>query len=77
MSRGEGIWYHNGSFAVVDTSFGKNSAGLDGRGQGAVWIYTPSKSNPERGSLTLLYAAAAPVAGNNPDNITFSPRTYL
>lgn len=77
MSRGEGIWYHNGSFAVVDTSFGKNSAGQDGRGLGAVWIYTPSKSNPERGSLTLLYAAAALVAGNNPDNITYSPRGGL
>jgi secreted PhoX family phosphatase len=77
MSRGEGIWYHNGSFAVVDTSFGKNSAGLDGRGLGAVWIYTPSKSNAARGSMTLLYAAAALVAGNNPDNITYSPRGGL
>ncbi|MDP9421334.1 MAG: PhoX family protein [Pseudomonadota bacterium] len=77
MSRGEGIWYHNGSFAVVDTSFGKNSAGIDGRGLGAVWIYTPSKSNPERGSLKLIYAAAARVAGNNPDNIVFSPRGGL
>lgn len=77
MSRGEGIWHHSGSFAVVDTSFGRNSAGLEGRGLGAVWIYTPSRTNPERGSLTLLYAAAALVAGNNPDNITISPRGGL
>ena len=77
ISRGEGIWYHRGSFAVVDTEFGKNSAGIDGRGLGAIWIYTPSKSNPERGSLKLIYAAAAPVAGNNPDNITISPRGGL
>ena len=77
MSRGEGIWYHQGSIAVVDTSFGRNSAGSDGRGLGAVWIYTPSASNPERGSLKLIYAAAAPVAGNNPDNITISPRGGL
>lgn len=77
MSRGEGIWYHKGAFAVVDTEFGRNSAGVDGRGLGAVWIYTPSKADPERGALKLIYAAAAPVAGNNPDNITFSPRGGL
>lgn len=77
MSRGEGIWYHNGAFAIVDTSFGRDSAGRDGRGLGAVWIYTPSTSNPERGTFTLLYAAAARVAGNNPDNITISPRGGL
>lgn len=74
MSRGEGIWYHNGAFAVVDTSFGKDSSGRDGRGLGAVWIYTPDTGSPDRGMLKLLYAAAAPVAGNNPDNVTFSPR---
>ena len=39
-----------------------------------MWIYTPSKSDPERGTMTLLYAAANEVAGNNPDNITISPR---
>ena len=74
MSRGEGIWHHGDSIAVVDTSFGRDSNGSDGRGLGAVWVYTPSKSNPERGTMTLLYAAAARVAGNNPDNITISPR---
>jgi secreted PhoX family phosphatase len=77
MSRGEGIWYHKGEIAIVDTSFGKNSAGQDGRGLGAVWIYTPDTSNPERGTLKLLYAAAAAIAGNNPDNITYSPRGGL
>ena len=77
MSRGEGIWHHGDGFAVVDTSFGRDSASREGRGLGAVWIYTPSTSNPERGSLTLLYAAAARVAGNNPDNITISPRGGL
>lgn len=77
MSRGEGIWYHSGSLAVVDTSFGRDSQNRDGRGLGAVWIYTPSRSNPERGSLKLIYAAAARIAGNNPDNITVSPRGGL
>lgn len=74
MSRGEGIAHHDGSIAIVDTSFGRNSGGQDGRGLGAVWIYTPDSSDTERGTLTLLYAAAARVAGNNPDNVTISPR---
>ncbi|WP_066560685.1 PhoX family protein [Croceicoccus bisphenolivorans] len=74
MSRGEGIWHHGDSFAIVDTAFGRDSSGRDGRGLGSVWIYTPDTSNPARGTLTLLYAAAARVAGNNPDNITYSPR---
>ena len=77
MSRGEGIWYHGDGFAIVDTSFGRNSSNVEGRGLGAVWTYHPSKSDPERGTLTLLYAALAPVAGNNPDNITISPRGGL
>jgi secreted PhoX family phosphatase len=41
---------------------------------GAIWAYKPSRSNPERGTLTLVYAAAARVAGNNIDNICISPR---
>lgn len=77
MSRLEGIWYQDGAFAIVDTSFGRDSANRDGRGLGAVWTYTPSTSNPERGFLKLIYAAAARVAGNNPDNITISPRGGL
>lgn len=77
MSRGEGIWHHGDGFAIVDTSFGRDSGGRDGRGLGAVWIYQPSKSDPERGTLTLLYSAASPAAGNNPDNITISPRGGL
>lgn len=79
MSRGEGIWWDHKSacFYVVDTSFGYESAGAPpraGRGLGAVWAYHPSRSNPDRGRLTLIYAAAARVAGNNPDNVTVSPR---
>lgn len=76
MSRGEGIWWsrRDDGFYIVDTSFGYNSAGAAGRGWGAVWFYKPSRSNPDRGTLTLVYASAAAVAGNNPDNITVSPR---
>lgn len=76
LSRGEGIWWSNrddGCY-IVDTSFGYNSGGAAGRGWGAVWFYKPSRSNPARGMLTLVYAAANAVAGNNPDNIVVSPR---
>jgi len=74
MSRGEGIWYHDGAIALTDTSFGRDGSGRDGRGLGAVWLYTPDRSDPERGTLKLVYTAAALVAGNNPDNLTISPR---
>ncbi len=81
MSRGEGIWWDHTSdcMYVVDTSFGYESGGQQraGRGLGSVWAYKPSRSDADRGTLTLLYAAAARVAGNNPDNITVSPRGGL
>jgi len=76
MSRGEGIWYDGrGTFYLTDTSFGYETGGSQraGRGFGAVWAYRPSTTNPERGTLTLIYAAATMIAGNNPDNITVSP----
>lgn len=82
MSRGEGIWWdHRSDCAwVVDTSFGYEASGNPpraGRGLGAVWAYRPDRRNPNRGKLILVYAAAARVAGNNPDNITVSPRGGL
>jgi len=76
MSRGEGLWYHNGVVYITDTSFGYESSGNPpraGRGLGCVWAYRPSLTNPELGTLTLIYAAANRIAGNNPDNICVSP----
>lgn len=78
MSRGEGIWYHAGVFYITDTSFGYESVTPPavpraGRGLGCVWAYRPSTSNPDLGTLTLVYAPAARIAGNNPDNICVSP----
>lgn len=76
MSRGEGIWHHNGVFYYTDTSFGYEEAGTPpraGRGFGAVWAYTPNRGDETKGTLTLLYAAATRIAGNNPDNICVSP----
>lgn len=82
ISRGEGIWWDHkaGCLYIVDTSFGYEAAGSPpraGRGLGAIWAYHPSRSNPDRGMLTLVYAAVARVAGNNPDNVTISPRGGL
>jgi len=76
MARGEGIWYDgNGTFYKVDTAFGYNSSGTSAaNGRGCVWAYRPSRSNPDIGMLTLIYATSDPVVGNNPDNITVSPR---
>jgi uncharacterized protein len=78
MSRGEGIWWDHSSecFYVVDTSFGYEPGGARraGRGLGSVWAYHPDRTDPDKGRLTLVYAAAARVAGNNPDNVTVSPR---
>jgi secreted PhoX family phosphatase len=79
MSRGEGLWWDPKSDAayIVDTSFGVGDDGRPGRGLGGIWAYRPDRSNPDRGTLTLVYAAAARVAGNNPDNIAVSPRGGL
>lgn len=78
MSRGEGIWWDptEGLFWIVDTSFGVEAGGSRraGRGAGSVWTYKPNRSNPDRGTLTLVFAAANNQAGNNPDNVTVSPR---
>ena len=73
MSRGEGIHFWDGSLFITDTSFGYDSTNRPGRGTGCVWEYVPSRSNPERGTLKLLYSADLRIAGNNPDNITVSP----
>lgn len=74
MSRGEGLWWHGDLLSVIDTSFGRDSQGRDGRGLGAMWFYYPDRADPAKGKLKLIYAAAARVAGNNPDNVCFSPR---
>lgn len=78
MSRGEGIWWapREDAAYIVDTSFGIEPGGQRraGRGFGAVWKYQPSRTDRSKGTLTLVYASANSVAGNNPDNITISPR---
>ncbi|MGB3721983.1 MAG: alkaline phosphatase PhoX [Pacificimonas sp.] len=70
MSRGEGAWTGpDGLLYFVDTSAGFAGDGRPGRGDGAVWVYDPAAQ-----VLECIYASEARIAGNNPDNITVSPR---
>ncbi|MCF7222693.1 alkaline phosphatase PhoX [Marilutibacter chinensis] len=69
MSRGEGIWYAHGKMFIVDTSTGVDSQGRPGRGEGAVWVLDLYSQR-----LKALFVSGNQLAGNNPDNITVSPR---
>lgn len=69
ISRGEGIWYSEGLFYIVDTSAGRNEEGRAGQGNGAVWMLDPVENR-----MRCLFASTDAVMGNNPDNITISPR---
>jgi secreted PhoX family phosphatase len=69
MSRGEGIWYHKGKMYIVDTSTGRDSGGRPGRGEGCVWMLDLATQK-----MTAIFVSDNAVAGNNPDNITVSPR---
>ena len=74
--RGEGIWWSRQEDLTywTDTNFGYDATNRPGRGLGAVWVYKPNRPDTSRGVMTLVYAAATRIAGNNPDNITVSPR---
>lgn len=76
MARGEGIWWdaRGACFYLTDTTFGYDAGGVPGSGLGAVWAYAPDRTDPETGTLTLIYASSTALVGNNPDNITVSPR---
>jgi uncharacterized protein len=69
MSRGEGIWYANGKMYIVDTAAGVDANGRPGQGDGAVWELTLSTMR-----LRALFVSGNQTAGNNPDNVTVSPR---
>jgi uncharacterized protein len=69
MSRGEGIWYSAGKLFIVDTSTGFDTTGRRGRGDGAVWVL-----DLQRMELSALFVSGNPLAANNPDNVTVSPR---
>jgi secreted PhoX family phosphatase len=69
MSRGEGIWYSAGKMFIVDTAAGVDGNGRVGRGEGAVWELTLSSMR-----LRAVFVSGNQTAGNNPDNVTVSPR---
>jgi uncharacterized protein len=77
FSRLEGCWYNpvDRQIYLVDTSagVGKEEEGVSepqaGYGKGAVWAFDPAND-----ILTCIFASANPLAGNNPDNLTVSPR---
>jgi secreted PhoX family phosphatase len=69
MGRGEGIWYHDGRMFIVDTATGVDSSNRPGRGEGAVWVLDLARQE-----IAALFVSANAVDGNNPDNITVSPR---
>jgi hypothetical protein len=69
MSRGEGIWYSAGKMFIVDTAAGVDGANRPGRGEGCVWVLTLATMR-----LTAIYVSGNQAAGNNPDNVTVSPR---
>ncbi len=69
LARGEGIWHAAGKIYVVDTATGVDSANRPGRGQGAVWeLDLPTMK------LKAIFVSNDQGVGNNPDNITVSPR---
>ncbi|UUZ71297.1 PhoX family protein [Polaromonas sp. P1(28)-8] len=69
MSRGEGAWYFNRKMYFVDTSTGRDAGGRPGRGEGAVWELDLATMR-----LKAIFVSGSATAGNNPDNITVSPR---
>ena len=76
MSRLEGIFYsaRDRLIYVVDTSSGRGideDSGTEaaGFGEGSVWTLDPATD-----TLTCLFQSENPLAGNNFDNLTVSPR---
>ncbi len=69
MARGEGIWYSNRRMFIVDTAAGLDATLRPGRGEGAVW-----ELDLRTMRLCALFVSANQTVGNNPDNITVSPR---
>lgn len=72
MSRGEGIWHAAGKMYIVDTGAGFDGRGRPGQGEGCVWELDLASMR-----LKAIYVSGNDLAGNNPDNITVSPRGGL
>jgi hypothetical protein len=71
FARLEGCWYSAGSIWFVDTTGGAT-------GEGALWRYdSPETTGVATGRLTAVYVAEGRPGGDNPDNVTVSPRGGL
>lgn len=68
-SRGEGIWHAAGKMFVIDTSAGLDGSNRPGRGEGACW-----ELNLATMRIRAIFVSGNQTAGNNPDNVTVSPR---
>lgn len=72
MRRGEGIWFSNGKMYIVDTSasatLGPGSLGSV-RSEGCVWELDCATQ-----IMRCIYVSPIGYVGNNPDNVTVSPR---
>ena len=71
FDRLEGCWYGNDVVYFCDTAGGP-------AGTGVVWRYEPPRDELlGTGILTALFVSSGPLAGNQADNITVSPRGGL
>ena len=68
FARGEGLWYSAGKLYIVDTATGVDGDDR-GRGKGAVWELDLATMK-----LKAIFVSDDQLVGNNPDNITVSPR---
>ena len=69
LARGEGLWYSAGKMYIVDTATGVDGTNRPGRGKGAVWELDLATMK-----LKAIFVSDDQLVGNNPDNITVSPR---
>ena len=69
LARSEGIWYSAGKMYMVDTATGMDGTSRPGRGEGAVWELDLATMK-----LKAIFVSDNQLVGNNPDNITVSPR---
>ena len=69
LARGEGLWYSAGKMVMVDTATGVDTINRSGRGKGALWELDLATMK-----LKAIFVSDNQLVGNNPDNITVSPR---
>jgi hypothetical protein len=72
LARSEGIWYSAGKMYMVDTATGVDGTNRPGRGEGAVWELDLASMK-----LKAIFVSDNQLVGNNPDNITVTPRGGL